>query len=392
MIEEFIKIRQKLANVQVVSGSIKGELKPNKEEIAILYQLTKESCVDEVITHSGKSKLLSDIGSLENIAITLYPPYINDGKYYETLEDFITHNSQQIPTEKYYIHSLGYYSDDIDKPLEIEQYISVVKLIELLCSVADHKQYNENYQELFFYQSNRLILKTSYSAKHIRSISNINQLTEQLTDQHDKKERRTIFISEMINTVLLENDIEKSFLILLDKFDDIFNKYEAGYNCYLEHFSYEKIKSEFAKEKLLYITNIQGVVNNIQSKLISVPAAFLLIVSQFDLSGEKVYTNSVLCVSAFIFSFLLNILIKNQKNALTIIIEDFNIFKQAMNERNKNLLLDFPEEIIDNVEKTANKQKDNLNLLTFIIWSVFGMSIIMMIILIWLKYFSVNPV
>jgi hypothetical protein len=137
---------------------------------------------------------------------------------------------------------------------------------------------------------------------------------------------------------------------------------------YLEKYSYTKFKSELDKEIIEYSKKLQSVINDAQSKLVAIPVAFLLIIGQFDLTGVKLYFNLALVLSAFVFSVLLEVLLRNQFSSLEFISDDVNRFESSVDEKKITLLgNDFTKTFIK-IRSLYNNQKRYLNVIRTLVW------------------------
>ncbi len=196
----------------------------------------------------------------------------------------------------------------------------------------------------------------------------ITVLISHINDSADKEERKIIFINELIASLMKIPELKNRFKHLLKNFDDLFLNYKKSHSLYLEKYSYTKFKSELDKEIIEYSKKIQSVINDAQGKLVAIPVAFLLIIGQFDLTGEKLYFNLALILSAFVFSILLEVLLRNQFSALEFIKDDVSRFEGSIDEKKISVLGDDLSKAFLKLQGLYDKQKCYLNIIRFLVW------------------------
>jgi hypothetical protein len=150
----------------------------------------------------------------------------------------------------------------------------------------------------------------------------------------------------------------------------VYDNYLNSHLLYLEKFSYHDLKSAVDKDKLDYTKRIYATVNDIQSKLIALPAAFLLIFSQFDFTGAAAGKNLLILIASVIFSALLEILLQNQFGVLEYIKTEINHFTNQL--RNKDTTVDLTEILksFGDLDDNMGKQKIYLWIFRGAVWLV----------------------
>ncbi|WP_297334776.1 hypothetical protein [Flavobacterium sp.] len=366
MLDNFVEIRRMLVDVSVTRSVIIGELTYQDSISQKLQSLEDNELIDNVATHVQRSVDLRDLQAGQNVVIKLYPMMLKGCFYYESSDELIRHFSNSEPTAPYYIHELEYFSEHSEHPVFIRNYISTVNLIQFLITVSDYQKPIANWSELFFLQEKHLILPIHYDASSLNSLDGVSDLINHVLSSVDKEVRKELFVNELI-LLLSNNDKSERFKKLLNRFSDLNTSYKNSYSLYIEKYSFNKIKAEVDKELLDYMKKIQSVINDAQTKLISIPVAFILLTAQFDITGEETPKNIFLLIGALVFGVLLEVLIRNQYSALSFLNKDITEFKRRIS--NNQLKLETDKMFIDifNVHK---KQKQYLNLIRFLIWFV----------------------
>lgn len=364
MLDDFIHIRQKINLISKTTSEIIGILMPDANEIQKLKNLSEGNCLENFVLVEGKNKSVSQIKAGQEIQIRLYPLKLLDEKYYETIEDLLKFASQKYPTNRFYVHSISFDSNISTKPKEIQNYEATTLLINFLISISDYQKENE----LVFFQAKQLVLITDYDIADLAELKNVGALITHISDSADKEERKIIFINELIASLMKIPEMKNRFKHLLKNFEDLFVNYKKSHSLYLEKYSYTKFKSEIDKEIIDYSKKLQSVINDAQTKLVAIPVAFLLIIGQFDLTGEKLYFNLALILSAFVFSVLLEVLLRNQFSALEFISDDVKRFESSVDEKKIALLGDDFTTTFAKIRTLYEQQKCYLNIIRVLVW------------------------
>lgn len=366
MLSEFINIRSRLTIESICSNELSGIIKIDKQTLENIKLLEKESCVDDFVEVDGSNIPIEslDINS-GYIRIKMYPKSIKEGLYYEKVEDLINSNKYSYPDLPFFIYELNYSSNNGQSNLVIENYKNTIVLIDFLKTVSDH--FVED--EIFFFGTKKLTIKLKYSHEDLVTNSNYNELIKHILESVDIEERKIIFCNELISFAS-SFEADKCFINISKRFDDLFYNYKKSYSFYLEKYSYNKVKAELDNDIISYGTRIQSVINDIQTKLISIPIAFLLISAQFDLSGVKMMNNLLLIISSIIFSCLLEILLQNQFFTLKFVYQDVKMYKLRIDENKKKAINEDLDGLFNKIYRSYRKQNKLLHLIRFLIWTI----------------------
>jgi hypothetical protein len=312
----------------------------------------------------GKNKSIEQTPSGQETEIKLYPLNLGKEKYYETIKELLKVSSQKYPHNRFYVHAINFDSATTPKPQVIRNYEATTHLIDFLINISDYQKE----RELVFFQSKLLIMTTDYDVTDLAELKDVPVLISHISESADKEERKIIFVNELIASLMKLPELKNRFKHLLKNFEDLFLNYKKSHSLYLEKYSYTKFKSEIDKEIIEYSKKIQSVINDAQTKLVAIPVAFLLIIGQFDLTGEKLYFNLALILSAFVFSILLEVLLRNQFSALEFISDDVTRFQSSVDEKKVAILGDDFTATFAKIRGLYNKQKWYLNIIRVLVW------------------------
>lgn len=367
MLSNFIHIRTKIDTdiISIKPNEITGRFLLGNEDINILKNLSSDGCIENLVLVDGKHITIENLKVGQTVEVKLYPYQLKDGAYYEDINELIKSSSQKYPTKHFYVFQSKFDSKSSSKPNEIFAYYLTTELISFLTSLSNYQKDGE----LVFFQAKHLILDLKYNFEDIGDLKSVPKLIDHISNSVDKEERQIIFLNELISTLNKVPEKSNRFTYLLRNFDDIFTNYKHSHTLYLEKYSIEKIKSKFNAEVLEYSKKIQSVINDAQSKLIAIPAAFLLIITQFDISNKNLQLNITLFLGSLIFSVLLELLIRNQFTSLSFIKVDIERFKNSFNNELKNSTLSFKKSF-EKLDKAYKRQNLYLKIIRFLIWLI----------------------
>lgn len=301
------------------------------------------------------------IGDTVNLELSLAA--LNSIGYYEDVTTFILKNKYIIPNGNYYIEEIKCYSSDCNEFLN--RYSSVIELINSIKKIAKHNYLDVDTDiSIIFSEDKALLLPFIYKAKDIQQISqnNIENVAKKF-NQDDSKEK-LIFINELIDFLSSENETNR-FQFLLIHIAEFSDRADNAYQYYIRNFSYNKLKTDLDNTALEYSKKIQSVINDSQTKLIAIPTAFVLVTASMNFDQILSSKNIGIIISLFVFAWLLELFIRNQKSALAFIKQNIDIYKQTFKQMN-----DTVENAFKIVDIEWKKQNKRILIIKWIIWSV----------------------
>ena len=366
-------VRAKVTGITYDNGDLSGKLNIDTALNAELSVLVAEGLMDNTIKVDGASvqvdKISLNEGGSVQADILLHTKKLRGAAYYESGKEFIQDNQLEVPSVPFLIHEWNYCSEDITSNTNMLRHQSIIDFVSMLSDIADFRKEAFGELELVFFQKKKLSVPIRYGVGNLGKMERLPDLIEQLDSAHDRFERISIFKTELV-LQLLDIDEDSRFPTLLSRFDLVYDNYLNSHLLYLEKFSYHDLKSAVDKDKLDYTKRIYATVNDIQSKLIALPAAFLLIFSQFDFTGVAVGKNSLILAASVIFSALLEILLQNQFGVLEYLEKEINHFTNQL--RNKDTTVDLTDVLksFGDLDDNITKQKIYLWIFRGAVWLV----------------------
>src|SRR5690606_22892972 len=82
---------------------------------------------------------------------------------------------------------------------------------------------------------------------------------------------------------------------------------------------FQKVKAEVEREKLEFTTRLNKIFSDIQNQLLAIPAAMILVGGQMKQVNAFSLSNILIWLGSLVFSILMLLLIRNQRNTLAAI-------------------------------------------------------------------------
>ena len=329
------------------------------DDLVLLQTFIEKDILENLMTNPMK------IG--DNIELEFSLLKLQTLGFYHNTESLIKKFRYEIPSNDIYINELNDYLTD---SAFYSKYISIVNFIIELKNNAKHAYDDAELKNLIIVREEKsLYITLRYESDIISSLNDnicnqINDFIEVLKD-NNFQDKKNIYLNEFVE-FCLKYDEQNRFLLLLKNFEVFINKSISTYNFYLRNFSYNKLKLEIDSKAIEFNQKLQSVINDSQTKLIAIPAAFVLVLSSFDYEKISNPKNIIATGGLFVFSTLLQIFVNNQKSTIKFIEENIDHYKSTF----KNQARIEVEKAFINVSYEKNKQYDRLILIEVILWFI----------------------
>lgn len=202
-------------------------------------------------------------------------------------------------------------------------YKNIIRVIKALAFFADHQEGNSHSRKLIFLGKSKLELVLFYSDLSTTLLESDLKIIEEFSSLEDKhKTHRSAIIKASLAECVASESLEVRLSALLKKFSTFIGSIEHGYALYVSEFSYEKAIDEANKSKLDFHIRINKIIGDMQSQLLTIPAAFIFLGSQYKESNQLNISTVSLLVGAIIFGVLMDILVRNQKDSVEAIMSE----------------------------------------------------------------------
>lgn len=292
--------------------------------------------------------------------------------YFQTIKDFINTGSFK-RINGYYIAEIDY-SDiftNSDIPEVILKYNVIFDFLESLASISKYFEIHGNYKTLFI-TCEKNIYSTLNIELHFEVFNSCNMDSKEIVEiistlNGFSSEKKILYINELIDYIN-RFDERIRFQTLLFNFSEYFRNCMLSYEYFLQNFSLNKLKTELNNTTLEYYRKIQSVINEAQSKLIAIPAAFVIAISTIDINNISNLKNYLILISLYVFATLIEIFIKNQNSSLSFIEEGVKDFKLLY--KDADIIQNEVFRSFEMIDKELIKQQDRLFYIQLINWGI----------------------
>lgn len=265
------------------------------------------------------------------------------GNFFPSLESLLEAPARRIdPLRRFYLADIDYiYAEDaLNAPPLVTHYLQATRLFSLLSKLADHQGGVGAAKTLVFLHKNKIEITSQYGKEDLHELRDIQSFeVEFILSGTHQEQKQTI-----IKTVLLELFAGRNklpFSELLAQFSGFVEKVSASYQLYVAEFSFQKVKAEVEKEKLDAMVKLNKVFSDIQSQLLAVPVALVLVGGQMENSGNWTSKNVLIWLAALIFAALMDLLIRNQRHTLKAVNQEIDQQRKQIASKYQSIALRF---------------------------------------------------
>mgnify|MGYP005948995591 CR=1 FL=1 len=367
---ELAQIKPFLANASPYeNGSIVLHIKSiSHTDIEIIKDLFSTECCNTIIKNSQRCAT-SDLqeGDMINLEINIHN--LKKYGYYIYLRDYIK-KCQTIDTlaQPAYIQEISSFAnrEDHEILLKIDFALRFIREIRQCYCV-------QNGNAVLIPSSPDIIeINLQFSDNDIKEMSlqeDSENIIKTFCDTHNILSK--IYQNEFNDFFIQQHETKQNLGSLLKVLSDYNHKCNCCIELYVKQFSFKDIKAQIDKSVLEYSDKLQTVVVNAQGRLIAIPAAFVLSVASIDRTAVWSIMNIAVVIGVIIFIILIDIFIKNQKDALYTIDKSINEYKSNFQTGREGVSIN--KEITDrfqSLNEQLRTQKSRLNLIRIIIYCV----------------------
>ena len=343
----------------------------------IIQCLLDNNCIEQNLYIDDIS--IGDIISLELSISELYKM-----GFYDTYENFILKNKYEFSQNAFYILEDKIYSKDKNnifiRKMEIFYYF-----INSIKGIAKHTFGDfDILNAVISNEKQSVVISFEYSYKDIQNLNDeqlkkIDEISN--TINGNNLEKRNLYINEFID--FLQNKQSDNFKIVLENISELQENCCNAYQSYISNFSSNKLKFEINTKIIDYTTKLQNIINDAQTRLITIPRAFVLAGLALDFNQWNLMLslkNVITIASLFIFCILIQLFLSNQKAILRIIDDDIKDFKTSFKISNSII------EKFNCVDETLKKQRIRLRIITILLWLIPIFFVLLLIISVCILY------
>jgi len=379
-----IEVYKSLRNlIQLKSkNSLEGELVLTKDNIELIKSGVTHCIVSSDIIVDGRTQNSNNlIESTNNATITLIPktpPGLNQYYISDSSENFFYQFNvyYKIPTNLY-VHEI-YSEKGFDEVFFIKKLNFSIKVKNIIDTIADYKTKDDVIYEYFLYALNPLIIKPIFNEYDFDV--KLNEADEILSfiNTDLKKNLYISFLKLEIINLLSGIEEKKKFYCLLSNFKTVYLNFKNSIDLYFSEFDIQKNKIEIQSAKIELLKKIHSTVNELSGKLITIPAAYFLLLKELKFTQIISLPNTICLFAAIMYSIVIQSSISNQFIFLKTLKKDINDF---INHKLKG------NELVEDYKKYETELNTSYSVQSFLLW-LFGIilwfiPILMIVILIY---------
>ncbi|CAN7659326.1 hypothetical protein [Massilia sp. LjRoot122] len=311
-----VKVYRALGRPEFAGGFFRGTLKVTD---ALMPSLVKLAELDWLLAPTMK-KVVNDAEIEVEIKVGVGQSAFFSPTWAHLLA---SHNFKYAPPEVYYVAEDDYFSAEKINTVNSRRYAAILSLLKVLREVADYCDESLSGLKFVFLNKTKLELPVKYDAADLRDVPKVKDLEHDMFETSSKhKGQRQVIIKVILNELLKDIAEDARFTKLLSDFTIFTQRYRDSYDLYIAEFSFEKVLDEVKAHKLDYTIKLNKVFSDIQNQLLAIPAALILIGSKLTPKGFVEWQNSLTMLGCVIFVALMDLLVRNQYNTLTAILDE----------------------------------------------------------------------
>jgi len=239
----------------------------------------------------------------------------------ETWQDFLdSHNFKFAAPKEYYIAKDDFLNSEETETLSSRRYASILALVSVLREAADYIDSGLANLKFVYLVKTKFELPVEYNFVSFRDTPGVVEMAAEFASASTAhKEQRKVILKVVLSEMLGNVEPKIRFKELLERFTEFARRVKEGYDLYVAEFSFEKVLEEVETHKLDYTIKLNKVFSDIQSQLLAIPVALILVGSQMADKGYPDWKNIIIICGVVIYVTLMDLLIRNQYHSLAAI-------------------------------------------------------------------------
>lgn len=278
----------------------------------------------------------------EVIDFTYTTPANEHGRFHANIKEFIDASkslNKGIISNNFYISDKDYALwDGAPQDENIKKLIDIVHFISLLEKFSDSSIPSSGKGlDLVFVSPARLdkpaktiVLNTTFTYDdldydvididllgHLSDIANSEKL--------HIEERKSLLRLAIADVLSSKPEDSKSFPYLIRNWETVIRKYRHDFDCYVNEFSFDKIRKDIAKAELDFASGMNSVLSDMTGKLLAIPLSFAGVVTFATKKNLGMFEYWVLFFGIWVVCFIMCLVLFNQLGIRKRIFNSFHI-------------------------------------------------------------------
>lgn len=339
-------------------GSVVGQLEASQSNCNLVAQLAKEDLI-----YSARN--FANPVPERYFEVELIVPRTADCFFAASLQDLLESqwaSHHTAPAEIYLANTNEVCAPSSEPNSQLTKaYFQVLKAVSLLRKTADYEDSSTGTLKLVFLQREKLEVSVLYDVKDIRPLEKVDEWLALLSGDIHGEQRRIIFRTVFLEAMKGVDPVDR-FARYLVIFDELFERFRDNYELYVAEFSFEKVLREITEKKLDYVLKLNKTFSDIQNQLLAIPLAVVLVGGQMEPVGTLGVKNFVVFFGVLVFSILMSLLLRNQRDSVAAISAEIEDLKSQFKNKSSARANRFEEAYVD-LKRRERRQR-------FLIWAV----------------------
>lgn len=238
--------------------------------------------------------------------------------------------------QEFYLIDENYASWEVPSNPDVLAYDRALKVANLVKRLSDAQNpRSDTGGEVILFAGRKLLLPIFYDSTSLIKAAKgteIDSLESDVFGAHHLDARRDIAKRTLIRFLdaLPEGD---RFGYLLSVIKEVRQAFLADFDLYVSGFSFDKIREEFERRKLDFVMKINASSADALNKIIAIPIAQGLLVSQMKREVDYHWINVALLTASLVFAVIALALIANQINTLSNVKAELLTEKRLLSEK-----------------------------------------------------------
>jgi hypothetical protein len=323
------------------------------------------------IEDSGLSILDGDPDSIrlgDEITIGLGTPKIAFGTLAYDLNELLKSREAYIKERpNYFIIRDKFAKADGEIPQYIIRYRKVLAFVALLQRAAAYL--DKDSQELIFIKDGKFAIPVLYDEEAVSKFDvDVFEKLLALFEQNLHEDQKLVILQTAVISIVESLALDERFEKLLTDLPELHKKFTEGYKLFVADFSYDKVKDELESTKIEYMSKIHKVFSDIQSQLLGIPVATVIVATQMKKVEDafSLYVNTAVLIGSYVFCGLFFLLCWNQWKTLDVLAAEIRRQRDVMKKDYAAVAATFAN-IFSGLNKRLGQQKKILLTVSLIV-------------------------
>lgn len=366
LIAAFYSARLWLGNAAVFNPalrSITGMLQIDSSMLSTLIQLDDTGHVKKARANgqiTNVALLVLQPGQTLEIELTISAMLLD---CYEGIDDLLAQTVVKGEPSRYFVYPLGeIVSNQSPAPDEIRFYRQMLRVKNVLRSIADL----DSEQSAVFLAPQPLAMPFICRASDLCELPKLDELETVLSKDVVERDQRTALLKRSLREYLFNTNEDERFSMFLAQFTVINESYRRDFLLWIGQ-AFGELEKSFEEKRLKFIADLNGILASVQTSILAVPLAVLLVGDKYDLTNPL--KNFLLALTVLAVAIVADRLLSNQRHTLTSVEEAISAVEKDFQNKQPQRKQEFQSRLTS-LRNQQTRVSKLLNRLRILIWAI----------------------